>query len=43
LILKEILLGNGTTDWNVLENYPSSKPFFLSGGIGLEESEEVTK
>jgi phosphoribosylanthranilate isomerase len=24
-----------------LENYPSSKPFFLSGGIGLEE--EVTK
>jgi phosphoribosylanthranilate isomerase len=36
--------GNGTTfDWNVLENYPSSKPFFLSGGIGLEESEEVTK
>ena len=30
--------GNGTTfDWKVLENYPSSKPFFLSGGIGLEE------
>jgi phosphoribosylanthranilate isomerase len=25
------------------ENYPSSKPFFLSGGIGLEESEEVTE
>jgi phosphoribosylanthranilate isomerase len=30
--------GNGTTfDWKVLEKYPSSKPFFLSGGIGLEE------
>ncbi|MBC5841069.1 phosphoribosylanthranilate isomerase [Flavobacterium sp. F-380] len=34
--------GNGTTfDWNVLENYPSSKPFFLSGGIGLEETAAV--
>ncbi len=31
--------GNGTTfDWKVLEKYPSSKPFFLSGGIGLEET-----
>jgi phosphoribosylanthranilate isomerase len=30
--------GNGTTfDWKVLEQYPSQKPFFLSGGIGLEE------
>lgn len=30
--------GNGTTfDWKVLENYPSRKPFFLSGGIGLGE------
>jgi phosphoribosylanthranilate isomerase len=30
--------GNGTTfDWKALEKYPSSKPFFLSGGIGLEE------
>ncbi|WP_240321178.1 phosphoribosylanthranilate isomerase [Kordia sp. SMS9] len=29
--------GNGVTfDWKVLENYPSNKPFFLSGGIGLE-------
>ncbi|QHI38725.1 N-(5'-phosphoribosyl)anthranilate isomerase [Kordia antarctica] len=29
--------GNGVTfDWKVLENYPSEKPFFLSGGIGLE-------
>jgi phosphoribosylanthranilate isomerase len=34
--------GNGTTfDWKVLKNYPSSKPFFLSGGIGLEELEAV--
>ena len=34
--------GNGTTfDWNVLEHYPSSKPFFLSGGIGLEETAAV--
>lgn len=30
--------GNGTTfDWKVLENYPSTKPFFLSGGIGMDE------
>jgi phosphoribosylanthranilate isomerase len=34
--------GNGTTfDWKVLETYPSSKPFFLSGGIGIEEMEAV--
>jgi phosphoribosylanthranilate isomerase len=34
--------GNGTTfDWKVLENYPSAKPFFLSGGIGIEELENV--
>ena len=34
--------GNGTTfDWKVLEKYPSSKPFFLSGGIGIEEMEAV--
>jgi phosphoribosylanthranilate isomerase len=34
--------GNGTTfDWKVLENYPSTKPFFLSGGIGIEELEQV--
>jgi phosphoribosylanthranilate isomerase len=39
--------GNGTAfDWNVLKNYSSSKPFFLSGGIGLEEItavNEITK
>nr|WP_294926451.1 phosphoribosylanthranilate isomerase [uncultured Flavobacterium sp.] len=30
--------GNGTTfDWKILENYDSDKPFFLSGGIGIEE------
>lgn len=29
--------GNGTTfNWKILENYPSTKPYFLSGGIGLE-------
>ncbi len=24
-------------DWNILKDYPSNKPFFLSGGIGLEQ------
>ena len=34
--------GNGYTfNWNVLNNYPSSKPFFLSGGIGLDQIESV--
>ena len=34
--------GNGTTfDWEVLKKYPSNKPFFLSGGIGIEELENV--
>ncbi len=34
--------GNGITfDWKVLENYPFTKPFFLSGGIGLEQLEEI--
>ena len=34
--------GNGTTfDWKVLEKYPSTKPFFLSGGIGKEEIEKL--
>jgi len=36
--------GNGTTfDWKVLEKYPSTKPFFLSGGIGLEEIDAVNE
>lgn len=30
--------GNGTAfDWNLLVNYNLSKPYFLSGGIGLQE------
>ena len=30
--------GNGITfDWNLLKKYPSKKPFFLSGGIGIGE------
>ncbi|AUP81674.1 phosphoribosylanthranilate isomerase [Flavivirga eckloniae] len=36
--------GNGYTfDWNVLSNYPSTKPFFLSGGIGLDQIEDIKK
>jgi phosphoribosylanthranilate isomerase len=36
--------GNGTKfDWTVLEKYPFEKPFFLSGGVGLEDIEEVQK
>nr|WP_315233113.1 phosphoribosylanthranilate isomerase [uncultured Flavobacterium sp.] len=36
--------GNGTSfDWKVLEKYPSSKPFFLSGGIGMEEMDAVNE
>ncbi|MDT0558262.1 phosphoribosylanthranilate isomerase [Ichthyenterobacterium sp. W332] len=36
--------GNGYTfDWKILQNYPSTKPFFLSGGIGLEELEQLKK
>ncbi|MEB8330646.1 phosphoribosylanthranilate isomerase [Flavobacteriaceae bacterium KMM 6897] len=34
--------GNGYTfSWEVLKNYPSTKPFFLSGGIGLEELDKL--
>ena len=34
--------GNGYTfDWSVLNDYPSTKPFFLSGGIGLDQTENV--
>ena len=34
--------GNGYTfDWKLLKNYPSGKPYFLSGGIGPEETEKV--
>ena len=32
--------GNGYAfDWKVLENYPSNKPYFLSGGIGLGDAD----
>lgn len=34
--------GNGYTfNWEVLSNYPSQKPYFLSGGIGLNETEDI--
>lgn len=34
--------GNGYTfDWGVLKNYPSTKPYFLSGGIGLAEVDSI--
>jgi phosphoribosylanthranilate isomerase len=34
--------GNGFTfNWNVLNQYPSTKPYFLSGGIGLNEIEKI--
>ncbi|MGB3606371.1 phosphoribosylanthranilate isomerase [Psychroserpens sp.] len=34
--------GNGYTfNWDILKKYPSSKPFFLSGGIGLNEIEKL--
>ncbi len=34
--------GNGYAfDWSVLKNYPSPKPYFLSGGIGLEDVETI--
>ncbi|WP_438972022.1 phosphoribosylanthranilate isomerase [Polaribacter sp.] len=36
--------GNGTKfDWSVLKDYPFDKPFFLSGGIGLQDVNEVKK
>jgi phosphoribosylanthranilate isomerase len=39
--------GNGTVfDWTILKKYTSDKPFFLSGGIGINELkaiEEISK
>ena len=36
--------GNGYCfDWSLLKAYPSKKPFFLSGGIGIENVEELQK
>ena len=34
--------GNGVKfDWSVLEKYPYKKPFFLSGGIGTDDIEQI--
>ncbi len=34
--------GNGYAfEWKLLENYPSTKPYFLSGGIGLEDADSL--
>jgi len=34
--------GNGYTfNWEMLKNYSSTKPYFLSGGIGLNELDKV--
>jgi phosphoribosylanthranilate isomerase len=36
--------GNGYTfNWDVLEDYPSTKLYFLSGGIGLQELKNLKK
>lgn len=36
--------GNGVQfDWQILEQYTSSKPFFLSGGIGLADIPQVLR
>jgi len=36
--------GNGTAfNWNILKKYTSKKPFFLSGGIGIEEIDLIQK
>tara|TARA_R110002072_G_scaffold63107_2_gene157316 strand:- start:2660 stop:3295 length:636 start_codon:yes stop_codon:yes gene_type:complete len=36
--------GNGVKfDWSVLKEYPYSKPFFLSGGIGPLDIKEIQK
>jgi len=36
--------GNGFAfDWRLLMNYPSQKPFFLSGGIGPEDIDKLTE
>lgn len=36
--------GNGITfNWDILNNYNSTLPFFLSGGIGLENVNQIKK
>jgi len=36
--------GNGYRfDWELLQNYPTSKPFIISGGIGSEHIDDIKK
>ncbi|MFV0540991.1 MAG: phosphoribosylanthranilate isomerase [Aestuariibaculum sp.] len=36
--------GNGYTfNWSILNKYPSTKPYFLSGGIGIDEIKLIKK
>ena len=36
--------GNGFAfDWTVLNGYPSKVPYFLSGGIGLDQADELAE
>jgi phosphoribosylanthranilate isomerase len=36
--------GNGITfNWQILQHYKSTKPFFLSGGIGLDDIKNIKK
>ncbi len=36
--------GNGYSfDWSVLNDYPSTKPYFLSGGIGLNDTAKINE
>lgn len=36
--------GNGTTfDWNILKKYDQTTPFFLSGGIGLDNLDDLMR
>ena len=30
-----------TFDWTLLDKYPSQKPYFLSGGIGIESVDDI--
>ncbi len=36
--------GNGVTfDWTILERYDNEKPFFISGGIGLDNLDQLSQ
>lgn len=36
--------GNGIVfDWKILDAYPFEKPFFLSGGIGIDQHEKLVR